>query len=135
MFGLALLVASTVANASNKPALTALTKSDVLNMYINAAVHGKIDGLEGILADDVTFTLHRGENDITLKKKNIMEAFKATENIEQACTYYTSVVKDTKKGMVVKVEYRYADHVAISFVTINLDHNDFKITAIENQSA
>ncbi|MES2378657.1 MAG: hypothetical protein V4553_18835 [Bacteroidota bacterium] len=133
VLGLALLVASTIANAANKPAAT-LTKNDVLNIYINAVVHGKVDGLENVLADDVKFTMYRGTNEVNLNKKSILASFKASENIEQGCTATTTVLDETKNSMVVKVLMNYNGYTRANLVTISLNSADFKITKIEAQT-
>jgi hypothetical protein len=133
VLGLALLVVGTVANAANKPA-AALTKDDVLNIYVNAVIHGKIDGLDNVLSDDAKFVMYRGENEVTLNKKNILEAFKASENTEQTCTYKTSVIDETKNSMTVKLIMTYDGYIRTNLVTISLNHADFKITKIETQS-
>src|SRR6187431_1960426 len=110
VLGLALLVVGTIANAANKPAAV-LTKNDVLNIYVNAVVHGKLDGLDAVLDDNVKFVMQRGDNETILNKKNILESFKSSENMEQGCTYTTTIVKDTKDGMIVKLEMKYDGYV------------------------
>jgi hypothetical protein len=133
VLGLALLVVSTVANAANKPAAV-LTKNDVLNIYVNAVVHGKLDGLDAVLDDNVKFIMQRGDNETILNKKNILESFKASENMEQGCTYTTTVIKDTKDGMIVKLEMKNDGYIRTNLITISSRRADFKITRIENQA-
>jgi hypothetical protein len=133
VLGLALLVVGTIANAANKPA-AALTKNDVLNIYVNAVVHGKLDGLDAVLDDNVKFVMQRGDNETILNKKNILESFKASENMEQGCTYTTTVVKDTKDGMIVKLEMKYDGYVRTNLITISSRRADFKIIKVENQA-
>jgi hypothetical protein len=133
VLGLALLVVGTIANAANKPAAV-LTKNDVLNIYVNAVVHGKLDGLDAVLDDNVKFVMQRGDNETVLNKKNILESFKASENMEQGCTYTTTVVKDTKDGMIVKLEMKYDGYVRTNLITISSRRADFKITKVENQA-
>lgn len=133
VLGLALLVVGTIANAANKPAAV-LTKNDVLNIYVNAVVHGKIDGLENVLAEDVKFTMYRGSAEVNLNKKNILASFKASENIEQGCTVTTTVLDETKNSMVVKVLMNYDGYTRTNLVTISLNSADFKITKIEAQT-
>lgn len=133
VLGLALLLVGTIANAANKPAAV-LTKNDVLNIYVNAVVHGKLDGLDAVLDDNVKFVMQRGDNETILNKKNILESFKASENMEQGCTYTTTVVKDTKDGMIVKLEMKYDGYVRTNLITISSRRADFKITRVENQA-
>lgn len=134
ILGLALLVASTVANASQKQTAGVLTKEDVLNTYVNAVVHGKIDGLENILANDVKYVITRGEKEYTLDKKRILESFKPSENIEQGCTYTTAVIDETKNGMVVKLIMKYDTYIRTNLITISMSRSDFKISKIETES-
>lgn len=134
MLGLALVIACTAAKAINKPIAAALTKNDALNTYVNAVIHGKLDGLANVLDESVKLTMHRGDNTHILNKKEILESFKATENVEQGCTYATTIVKDTPKGMVVKLEMKYDGYVRTNLLTISLDHDDFKIIKIETQA-
>jgi hypothetical protein len=133
VLGLALLVVGTIANAANKPTAV-LTKNDVLNIYVNAVVHGKLDGLEGVLDNNVKFITQRGDNEVVMNKKTVLESFKASENMEQGCTYTTTIVKDTKNGMIVKLEMKYGDYVRTNLITISTSHDDFKITKVENQA-
>ncbi len=131
MFGLALLVACTAAKAINKPTPATLTKNDVLEIYLNAVIHGKIDGLDKILSDDVHYKMYRGDNVVNLNKKRILESFKASENIEQDCKYTTSIVEDNNDGMVVKLEMKYGNYTRVNLITISSDRPDWKITKIE----
>jgi hypothetical protein len=134
MLGLALLVVSTVANALPNQTTGVLTKEDVLNTYVNAVIHGKIDGLESILSKDVQYVITRGEKEYTLDKKRILESFKPSENVEQGCTYKTSVMDETDKTMVVKLIMKYDTYVRTNLITISMNHSDFKITKIEAES-
>ena len=134
MLGLALLVVSTVANASIKPTAAALTKNDVLNIYVNAIIHGKIDGVENILSKDLQFTISHGEKEFKLDKKQLLESLKESENVEQGCTYTTSVMDETDDKMVVKLTMKYDGYVRTNLITIALNRADFKITKIETQS-
>lgn len=134
MLGLALLVVSTVANALPNQTTALLTKEDVLNTYVNAVIHGKIDGLENILSKDVQYVITRGEKEYTLDKKRILESFKPSENVEQGCTYKTSVMDETDKTMVVKLIMKYDTYVRTNLITISMNHSDFKITKIEVES-
>jgi hypothetical protein len=134
MLGLALIVVATVANASNKPAPAALTKNDVLNIYVNAVIHGKVDGVESILAKDVKYTMYRGEKEFNLDKTQLLESLKSSENVEQGCTYTTSVIDESDNKMVVKLTMKYDGYVRTNVVTIALNRTDFQITKIETQS-
>lgn len=133
LLGLTLLAASTVANAKNLPA-TALTKNDVLNAYVNAVVHGKVDGVENILSKDVKFVMFRNDKEFDLDKKQLLESLKASENVEQNCTYTTSIMDESNKKMVVKLIMRYDGYVRTNTLTISQKGDDFQITRIETES-
>jgi hypothetical protein len=133
MLGLALLVAG-IATAANKQTASVLSKNDVLNIYVNAIVHGKIDGVENILSNDIKQSIFRGEKEFKLDKKQILESLKATENIEQGCTFNTVIVDETDKGMVVKLTMKYEGYTRTNFVTISTNKAAFKITKIETQA-
>lgn len=135
MLGAALLIAG-AANAIVKPNhLDALTKNDVLEIYTNAVVHGKIDDLDKILANNVEYFIQRGDKSFKIGKDAIIESFKASENIEQGCKYSTSIVEDTSHGMVVKLEMKYDNYVRTNLITISLKHSDWKITKIETSGS
>ncbi|HEY9535126.1 MAG TPA: hypothetical protein VIQ77_11345 [Mucilaginibacter sp.] len=133
LLGFTLLVVGTVANAATGPAF-ALTKNDVLNIYVNAVVHGKIDGVENILAKDVKYTMLRGDKEFNLDKKQLVESLKASENVDQNCTYTTSIMDESNKKMVVKLIMRYEGYIRTNLITISLNHDDFQITKIRAES-
>jgi hypothetical protein len=133
MLGLTLLVATTVANAKNLPA-TVLTKNDVLNAYVNAVVHGKMDGVENILAKNVEYVMYRNDKEFNLNKAQLLESLKASENVEQTCTFTTSVMDESNDKMVVKLIMRFDGYMRTSTITISQKHDDFKITRIETKS-
>ena len=134
MLGLALLFAFGAAKATDKPA-QALSKNDVLEMYTNAVIHGKIDGVENILANDVEYNMYRGEKLFTMNKQSILNSFKASENVEQVCKYTTAIVEDNEDGMVVKLTMKYDTYVRTNLITISLKRSDWKITKIETRAA
>lgn len=133
LLGFTLLVVGTVANAATGPAF-ALTKNDVLNIYVNAVVHGKIHGVENILAKDVKYTMLRGDKEFNLDKKQLVESLKASENVDQNCTYTTSIMDESNKKMVVKLIMRYEGYIRTNLITISLNHDDFQITKIRAES-
>lgn len=133
LLGLTLLVASTVANAKTLPA-AALTKNDVLNAYINAVIHGKVEGVENILSKDFKYVMFRNDKEFDLNKTQMLESLKASENVEQTCTYTTSIVDESNDKMVVKLIMRYDGYVRTNTITIAQKHDDFQITRIQTES-
>lgn len=133
LLGLTLLVATSVANAKSLSA-AALTKNDVLNAYVNAVVHGKIDGVENIFSKDVKYVMYRNDKEFNLNKAQLLESLKASENVEQTCTYTTSIVDESNDKMVVKLIMRYDGYVRTNTITIAQKHDDFQITRIQTES-
>jgi len=133
LLGLTLLVASTVANAKTLPAV-ALTKNDVLNSYVNAVVHGKVEGIENIFDKNLKFVMYRNDKEFNLNKAELLESLKASENVEQKCTYTTSIVSDKDSKMVVKLIMKYDGYVRTNTITISQKNDDFQITRIETES-
>ena len=70
MLGLALLVAG-IATAADKQTASTLSKNEVLNIYVNAVIHGKIAGVENILSAGVKHSIFRGDKEFKLDKKQI----------------------------------------------------------------
>ncbi|WP_214072526.1 hypothetical protein [Mucilaginibacter sp. dw_454] len=133
LLGLTLVVATTIANASTPPAAL-LSKNDVLNIYVNAVVHGKVDGVESVLAKDVKYVIYRNEKEFDLNKAQIIETLKGSENVDQNCTYTTSIMDESDKKMVVKLTLRYDGYIRNTMITIAMNKGDFQITKIESES-
>jgi hypothetical protein len=130
MLGLALLIVSGVANAA-KPAPAKLTKSDVLNVYVDASIHGKLSGLANVIADDVVFNIVRGTNVITANKKQLLNYFKSSENVEQTCEVKTTTVADDEDTTTIKLEMKYAGSTRVSLISMNNTYDGWKITKVE----
>lgn len=135
MFGLVLLIACTAANAAVKQTTAALSKNDVLDVYINAVVHGKIENLDRALANDVQYNMYRGEKVFKLNKDDILASFKATENVEQTCQCTTTKIEDNDQTMVIKLDMKYDNYVRTNLITIVHNRNEWKITKIETHTA
>jgi hypothetical protein len=129
--GLALLIVCGVANASTKAAHSNLTKEEVIDIYLNAVVHGKLTGIEGAIDNDVQFNMTRGENVNTLNKKQLLAALKANENIEQDCKCTSSIVQDDDGTVVRKVEMKYNDFTRTDVITAQRSGNNWKITKVD----
>lgn len=134
LLGLALLLVGTVVNAAPNPTAAMLSKSDALDIYTNAVIHGKIDGLEQALSKNVELKMYRGEKVFKLNKQAIMDSFKASENVEQTCKYTTSTVEDNANTMIVKLEMQYDSYVRVTTITIKQEGKDWKIADIETRA-
>lgn len=129
MLGLAMLAVFNVASATNTP--DEPTKSEVLDIFMNAAAHGKVSGLENVLANDVQFTMSRGERTIKAGKAEALDFYKASENIEQACKCSSSTVRENEKYLVTKVVMKYDTYTRINVVTLKKTASGWKITDVD----
>ncbi|MGY3213431.1 nuclear transport factor 2 family protein [Mucilaginibacter sp. HD30] len=134
LFGLALLVATGVANAKPNTANT-LSKNDVVSVFTNAVIHGNLQNLEQAFAKDVEYTIYRGEKTFKLNKQALLDSFKASENVEQSCQYSTSIVSDVDNTMVLRLNMQYEGYVRTSTITIKQQGQDWKITSIETRNS
>lgn len=126
VMGLALVIAFTSAKADGQP-----SKKEVLDIFMNASTHGKMDKFESVLANDVEFSIQRGDNTVRAHKNEIVSFYKASENVDQACKCTSTTLKDTEDKMVVKIEMKYADYTRTNLVTIKNVSGNWKITKVE----
>jgi hypothetical protein len=135
MLGLAMLVVAVAAKATANPLFGKLSKTDVLNIYMNAAAHGKIDGLEKVLADDVQYNITRGDRTSSIDKKQMMEYFKAGQNVEQNCKCSTSTIEDTDERLVVKFDMKFDGYTSTHVVTIVNKGYGWEISKVDTSVA
>jgi hypothetical protein len=125
MLGLALVIACTAAKADGKP-----TKAEVLNIFMDASAHGKMDKFEDVLAKDLEYNIQRGERTIKTDKKQMVDFYKANQNVEQNCKCTTSTVEDNDRYMVVKMEMKYDTYTRVNVVTIMDTVSGWKVTKV-----
>ena len=130
MLGLALLVVCNVAGAANKKA-DKPTKAEIAAIFTNAAVHGKIEGLENVLDNDLQFNMTRGERTVTVNKAQTLDYYKASQNIEQPCKLTTTTVEDNDRYTVLRVEMKYDNYTRVNLVTIKDTTSGWKITKVD----
>jgi hypothetical protein len=130
LLGLALLMVCGVAKAASGTAGNS-TKDEVINIYLNAVVHGKLSGLEDAIDDDAQFNMMRGENVNTLGKQQILRSLKASENIDQDCKCTSTVIEDSDDICVKKVEMKYSDFTRIDVITAQRAGKGWKITKVD----
>ena len=130
LMGLALIISFTAAKADGQP-----SKTEVIDIFMNASAHGKMEKFESILANNVEYTTQRGERTIKANKNEILAFYKASENVDQACKCSSTTLKENEKNMVVKVEMQYEKYTRTNLVTMkNIDGN-WKITRVETSVA
>lgn len=125
MLGLALVIACTAAKADGKP-----TKADVLNIFMDASAHGKMEKFENVLATDLEYNIQRGERTIKADRKQMIDFYKANQNVEQNCKCTTSTVEDNDRYMVVKLEMKYDTYTRVNLVTIMDTAGGWKVTKV-----
>lgn len=107
------------------------TKDQVINTYLNAIVHGKLDGVSNAIDDDAQFYVKRGEIVRTLSKSQVLGSLQATANVEQDCQCTKSVFQDDDLKKVVKVDIKYADYTRTDVITAEPAGSGWKITKVE----
>ncbi len=130
LLGLTLIIATTAAKADGQP-----SKTEVIDIFMNASAHGKMEKFESVLADNVQFSTQRGERTIRADKNDMLAFYKASENVEQACKCTSTTLKENEKNMVVKIEMKYEKYTRTNLVTMkNIDGN-WKISRVETSVA
>ncbi|MDO3625073.1 nuclear transport factor 2 family protein [Mucilaginibacter sp. BT774] len=130
MMGLALFFVCTVSQATSI-GHNNLSKSEVLDTYLNAVVHGKIAGIDDAIDNNATFYMKRGDDINTLTKAQIISTLKSSENIEQDCQCVKTVLQDDDDISKVKVEMKYKDFTRIDVITASRDGKTWQITSVE----
>ncbi|MDB5134846.1 MAG: nuclear transport factor 2 family protein [Mucilaginibacter sp.] len=130
MIGMALLLVSVATNAASTTHHNT-TKDEVMDTYLNAVVHGKLEGIDNAIDDDAEFNMIRGNNVNTLHKQQILNTLKAGENIEQDCKCTKSIVQDNDDASTLKVEMKYADFTRIDLITAQRVAGGWKITKVD----
>ena len=131
MLGMALILVSVAVNANPRSYDKKPTKQEVIDTYLNAVVHGKLDGINNAIDDEAQFNMQRGSNVNTLNKQQILNSLKSSENIEQDCTCTKSVVQDSDDTNVLKVEMKYGDFTRTDVVTTQRGPGGWKITKVD----
>ena len=80
LLGLALLLVCNITKAAGSN-YKSEGKDDVINTYLNAVVHGKLAGVEDIIAYGAQFNMIRGSRVNTLNKQQLMGSLKSGENV------------------------------------------------------
>jgi len=131
MMGLALLLVCNITNAAGVNHKKA-DKSDAVDTYMNAVVHGKIAGVEDAIADGVQFNMIRGGRVNTLNKEELIGSLKSGENVEQDCKCAKSVIQDSDDVKVTKVVMTYPDFTRTDVITTQKVGNGWKITKVDS---
>jgi hypothetical protein len=131
VMGLALLLVCGVSQAASVTGHNATTKDEAVDTYINAVVHGKIDGINDVIDDDAKFNMTRGDNVNTLSKPQVMNGLKLNENIEQECQCTKTVMQDNDDMSVIKIDMKYNDFTRTDVITAQRSGKEWKITKVD----
>jgi len=131
MIGLALVAVCGFANAAPKTADPDATKQEVMDTYMNALVHGNLDGISNAIDNDARFYVVQGVRVRTVDKKQAMEYLKTNANIDQDCECTSTVLHEDDNTMVQKVEMKYKEITRTDVVTAQRSDDGWKITKVE----
>lgn len=109
----------------------ALNKEAVINVYLNAVVHGRLDGIEEAIDEGASFNMIRGQIVNTLNKNQILSYLKSVENMEQNCTVTTDVIKEGNNVILTKIEMRYNNLIRTDIITLTGSGKKWKITKVD----
>ena len=128
--GLALLL---VCGASQATSLKSHgnSKDEVIDTYLEAVVHGKLNGLSDAIDDEAQFNMKRGDRVNTLTKSQVIDALKASQNIDQDCQCTKTVMRDDDDAKVLKVDMKYSDFTRTDVITAERAGSGWKITKVE----
>ncbi|MDB5141753.1 MAG: nuclear transport factor 2 family protein [Mucilaginibacter sp.] len=129
--GLALLLVCGVSQAASITSHGNSTKDEVIDIYLNAVVHGKLNGISEAIDDYAQFDMKRGNSVNTLSKSQILKALKSGENIEQDCQCTKTVLQSDDEKSVVKVDMKYNDFTRTDVITAQRAGNGWQITKVE----
>ena len=109
-----------------------LTMNYAVQVYIDAVTQGKLKDFGDILDNQMKFTVTQGEKIVSFSKREMLEAMKATENIQQNCKTDYSVVEQNDSQSIIKVTMAYDDFTKLSYVTIGNTNKGWKITNVSS---
>lgn len=129
LLGLALIVTATVVKANDNEKLT---KDHAISTYIDAVAHGKLEGLNQVLDNNVKFSMMRGNQVISFSKSEMLTSLQASKNTEQDCKVNTTTVENNGEVAIVKVELQYEGFTRSNLVTVSNTGSGWKITNVHS---
>lgn len=130
VMGMALLLVCAMVNAAPKEGSSALGKDEVVTVYLNAVVHGKLAGVDNAIDSDAQFDIMRGNDVNSMDKDQMLASLKANENIEQDCKCTNEVVQEDDDNSVHKVTMKYADFTRTDMITSQRQGKGWKIVKV-----
>ena len=124
------LLLCNIAKADKPKRHAAFTMQFSISTFINADTRGKCYGLDDIIADNAKFDMMRGDQMITVTKKQLLNHMEVLRGIEQNCTTKYAVLETRGNYALIKVEMKYPEFSRINYVTMNDCSDGWKITNV-----
>jgi hypothetical protein len=118
-------------SASTLPKRSDLSKYRAVNIYINAVVHGKPNGITDAIDDDAFFNIQHGSKANVAYKPQLLYALRWTENTEQKCKYTKSIVWEDENLSIQKLSMKFPDFTRTDVITLQRAGSGWKITKVE----
>jgi hypothetical protein len=131
MMGLALIAVCGFANAAPKTHGDNATKEEVVDTYLNAIVHGDLNGISRAIDDNAHFYIQQGVRITATGKREVMDYLKANANVDKACDYTSTVLNQGETFLVEKVVMKFKEVTRTDVITAQLSDDGWKITKVE----
>lgn len=118
-------VANAKDNGDNK-----LSKNYAINTYVDAMVRGRMNGFNGVLSADASFSILRGTKVVSYTKKDMLDYMETNKNVEEICDISTSVIEGNSDISLVKVDMKFDGFVRSNYVTLANTGKGWKITNV-----
>jgi hypothetical protein len=112
---LAFLFVGVTANAATRK----ITKSDVVNIYIDAIANGKTKGLDQVLDNEMQFNTKRGENVTTINKNTFLDFLTKNGSGAAPLNTSTTIMQDDDNSQKIKIDFKYDGYVRTDVVTLS----------------
>ena len=128
LIGFLLLFGTAKADKPKTHASFSITFS--ITAFIDADARGLCDGLADIIADNARFDLMRGNQIISINKKQLLNQMETLRGVQQNCTTKFDILETRGSYVLIKVEMKYPTFVRVNYVTMNECSDGWKITNV-----
>ncbi|MBS1528822.1 MAG: nuclear transport factor 2 family protein [Bacteroidetes bacterium] len=130
MTGLALILAGSIAGAAPITHHNQ-TKDEVADTYMNAVMHGDMNGVSGAIDNDAQFYTMHSARVSQLSKSQMLAYLKANPAVDQDCNASDAVLQDSDDVYVKKVDVKYEGVTRTDVITEQRTGDGWKITKVE----
>lgn len=131
MMSLALIAVCGFANAAPKTHHDNATKEEVVDTYLDAVVHGDLNGIDRAIDDNAHFYVQHGVRILANDKKDMMTFFKENANIDKNCDYSSKVLNQGENFLIEKVVMKFKEITRTDVITAQRSDDGWKITKVE----